>query len=100
MAIAFAEQGNLLSPSMANEPVKTYAPGSVERESLTRALALQSAEPIELPLVIGGQAIRTRRQLPVVLPHSHAHVLGEAHQAGTEQVTCAIAATKRAWHGW
>ena len=100
MAIAFAEQGNLQPPAIMNEAVKTYAPGSPERASLAATLARLSAEPIELPLVIGGQAVRTRRPVPVVMPHNHAHVLGEAHQAGAEQVTCAIAAANRAWHGW
>src|ERR1700686_3798981 len=100
MAIAFAEQGHLQPPAILNEPVKTYAPGSPERASLAATLTSMSAEPVELPLVIAGQAVRTGRTLPVTMPHRHAHILGQAQQAGADEVQTAITAANRAWRGW
>ena len=48
-------------PTPLNEPVKGYAPGSLERASLKKKLAEMSAEKIEIPLVIDGKDVRTSK---------------------------------------
>jgi 1-pyrroline-5-carboxylate dehydrogenase len=83
-----------------NEPVKDYAPGSPERVALKAELARMSGERIELPLVIGGREVRTGRLETAVMPHDHAHVLGDAHLAGPAEVRAAIDAAARAWPEW
>ena len=40
-------------PLPINEPVLNYAPGSVERASLKKALAELKKKPIEIPMYIG-----------------------------------------------
>ena len=73
-------------PVPVNEPVKGYAPGSPERASLKATLARMSAETIEMPLVIDGKDVRTGKLGQAVMPHRHAHVLGDFHQGGEADV--------------
>jgi 1-pyrroline-5-carboxylate dehydrogenase len=90
-------------PPPANEPVRAYAPGSADRASLKARLAAMAAEKIEIPLVIGGQDVRTGDCAPVVMPHDHGHLLGHYHKARSEQVLQAIDAARaahREWSGW
>ena len=42
-------------PHPANEPVKSYAPGSPERASIRRRLDEMLGEEVEIPVVIGGR---------------------------------------------
>ena len=65
-------------PTPVNEPVKSYAPGSPERASLTATLEDMASRTVEMPLVIGGQDVRTGNTGKAVMPHRHAHVLGVA----------------------
>ena len=83
-----------------NEPVRDYAPGSPERESLQRRLAELSGERVEIPLVIGGKDVRTGATKPAVAPHDKDHVLADVHQGTSEHVTEAIDAAAAAAHDW
>jgi 1-pyrroline-5-carboxylate dehydrogenase len=87
-------------PVPVNEPVKAYAPGSPERASLKAKLAQMSAQKIEMPLVIDGKDVRTGKLGHSVMPHRHAHVLGDFHQGGEADVQSAIAAAQRAQKDW
>ncbi len=90
-------------PVPVNEPVRAYAPGAAERASLKARLDVMAGETVEIPIVIGGRAIRTGRTLPVVMPHDHRHVLGQCHQASPEHVRQAIDAAMiahREWSAW
>jgi 1-pyrroline-5-carboxylate dehydrogenase len=88
------------APVPVNEPVKGYAPGSPERASLKATLARMSAEKVEMPLVIDGKDVRTGKLGQAVMPHRHAHVLGDFHQGGEADVQSAIAAALRAQKDW
>ena len=72
-------------PPPANEPVRSYAPGSPERARLKQRLDAMARERIDVPLVIGGRAVRTGDTAQAVMPHAHAHVLADWHKAGREQ---------------
>ena len=87
-------------PAPVNEPVQSYAPGSPERASLKRRLAEMVNEQIEVPLVIGGQAVRTGKTGRSVSPHDHARTLAVYHQAGRKEIEQAIAAATEAWREW
>jgi 1-pyrroline-5-carboxylate dehydrogenase len=87
-------------PIPVNERVREYFPGSAERASLAAALERMSGERIEMPLFIDGREVRTGRLRSAVMPHDHAHVLGDAHLAEAEQVHQAIAAAKEAAAQW
>src|SRR5579875_3745190 len=88
-------------PPPHNEPVRTYAPGSAERDSLAGELKTMAAAPAELTLAIGG----TRRmaggaRFDVVAPHHHRLVLGHGAQATAADVEAAVAAALAAAPGW
>ena len=87
-------------PTPVNEPVKSYAPGSAERASLKATLAELSSQAVEMPLVIDGKDVRTGKLGKAVMPHRHAHVLGEFHQGGAAEVQSAIDAALRAQKDW
>lgn len=87
-------------PTPVNEPVKSYAPGSPERASLQAKLGELSASKTEMPLVIDGKDVRTGRLGQAVMPHRHAHVLGDFHQGGAAEVKSAIDAALRAQRDW
>ncbi|HET8607568.1 MAG TPA: L-glutamate gamma-semialdehyde dehydrogenase [Gaiellaceae bacterium] len=87
-------------PPVRNEPVRDYAPGSPERESLQRRVEQMRGERIEIPLVIGGQDVRTGSTREAVMPHAREHVLADVHQGGEAEVQRAIGAAAKAWQDW
>jgi len=87
-------------PVPVNEPVKDYAPGSPERESLKERLEQMLDEEVEIPVVVGGEEIRTGNVQPVVCPHDHQHRLGVCHQVDERTVERAVEASQDAWHEW
>ncbi|MEU7764489.1 L-glutamate gamma-semialdehyde dehydrogenase [Nocardia sp. NPDC049190] len=88
-------------PTPGNEPVHSYAPGSPEREILLGQLAELSAEPVDVPLVIGGKhrpGIGERHD--IVAPHRYRHVLGTYTDTTHSEADGAIDAALAAAPGW
>ena len=88
------------TPTPINEPVLSYAPGTEEREELKAELEAQASAVVEIPLVIGGDDVRTGDTVDVVMPHDHGHVLAHVHQAGPEEVRRAVEAANEAHGQW
>ena len=87
-------------PHPVNEPVKSYAPGSPERASLSAKVREMAGQKIEIPLVIGGKEIRTGKMGKAVMPHDHGHVLAEVHLGGEAEVKLAVEAAAKAKAEW
>jgi len=90
-------------PPPVNEPVKSYAPGSPEKQALKARLASMAKERVDIPIIIGGQEIRTGGTAQSVMPHDHRHVLADYHRATPQHVEQAIAASRNAaadWANW
>lgn len=83
-----------------NEPVKAYLPGSPERASLKKELERQSAQVVQVPMIIGGKEVWTERKTKAVMPHDHAHVIAEAASGGEKELRDAIAAALAARKAW
>ncbi len=83
-----------------NEPVKAYLPGSPERASLKKELERQSAQVVQVPMIIGGKEVWTERKTKAVMPHDHAHVIAEAASGGEKELKDAIAAALVARKAW
>ena len=83
-----------------NEPVKSYAADSPERANLQAKYDEMAAQTIEIPLIIGGQEIRTDDTENCVMPHDHQHVLATYHKAGETEANLAIDAAMKAWKIW
>jgi 1-pyrroline-5-carboxylate dehydrogenase len=87
-------------PPARNEPVLDYAPGSPEREELRVRLEQMKGQQLEIPVVIGGEEIRTGDTFEAVMPHDKDHVLATVHKAGPAEVEKAISASAEAWEDW
>ncbi|MFG0329772.1 MAG: L-glutamate gamma-semialdehyde dehydrogenase [Phycisphaerales bacterium] len=87
-------------PEPVNEPVLGYAPGSPERATLKAELRQIAGESLEIPLIIGGEEVRTGTTQKVVAPHDHQTQLAVAHLAGPDEVDRAIKASLDARRMW
>src|SRR3989304_5629167 len=87
-------------PQPVNEPIKLYKPGSTEREELKKKLSELKSKQIEVPLIIGGEEVKTGNTEEMRIPHNHKHVLGVYHKAGKKEVEMAIEAALEARKEW
>lgn len=87
-------------PQITNEPVKTYAPGSPERAALKARIEELKNTVVDLPMIIGGQEVRTGKLNDIRPPHDHAHLLGHYHQGDATHVQMAIDAALKAKPAW
>src|SRR3954471_22745547 len=95
-----AGPGLFRPPPPENEPVKSYAPGTPEREELRLRLQELKSKQIEAPMVIGGEEVRTGDTFESVMPHDKDHVLAEVHKGDARHVEQAIKAAADAWEDW
>jgi 1-pyrroline-5-carboxylate dehydrogenase len=87
-------------PTPTNEPVRSYAPGSPERDELQDRLRAMTAERIAIPNVIGGEDVTTGATFEAVMPHRKSHVLADVSRGGPAEVERAIKAAATAWEHW
>ena len=95
--------GTIRVPPAVNEPVLSYAPGTPERAGLKAALRRISDQDADIPVIIGGEEIRTGRTHPLLAPHDRGLRLGVWHEAGANEARRAIASTleaRREWASW
>ncbi|MDJ0782306.1 MAG: L-glutamate gamma-semialdehyde dehydrogenase [Desulfosarcinaceae bacterium] len=83
-----------------NEPILSYAPGTSERAAITKRLGELRSEAIEIPLIIGGEEVRTGQFAECRVPHDHGHVLAKYHLAGEKEIAQAVTAAEKAADGW
>lgn len=77
-------------PVAVNEPVKSYAKGSQEREEVLAKYKQMYDSKVEVPLYIGAEEIKTGDTGTMHPPHDHQHTLGVYHKATKEHVQKAI----------
>ena len=77
-------------PKAVNEPVKSYAVGSKERELVASTYKEMWNSKIEVPLYIGDQEIKTGNTRNMSAPHDHKHIVGTYHLAEKSHITQAI----------
>ncbi len=87
-------------PFAENEPVKSYAPGTPERESLKKALKEARSKQVDVPMYIGADEVKTGNTKPLNPPHDHQHVLGHFHEGDASHVEQAIKAALAAKEQW
>ncbi len=92
--------GHFIYDKPANEPVLNYAPGSNETKNLQAALKRLKSEKRDIPMYIGGQEVRTGKEVTMHPPHETTHLLGSYHQGGAEHVEAAIKAALDAKEEW
>ncbi|TAI46815.1 L-glutamate gamma-semialdehyde dehydrogenase [Flagellimonas allohymeniacidonis] len=87
-------------PTAYNEPIKSYAPGTPEREEVLQQYKAYYNAKVEVPLYIGAQQVKTGNTKPMSPPHEHQHVVGHYHIADKKQVEEAIATGLAAREQW
>jgi 1-pyrroline-5-carboxylate dehydrogenase len=87
-------------PTAYNEPVKSYAPGSTERELTLASFKEQYNQQVDIPLYIGGEEIRTGNTKNLFPPFDHKHKLGVYHQADKNLIEKAISTALEAKKKW
>lgn len=87
-------------PDVKNEPVKSYSPGSPERTALKQKLDELNKGGLDLPMIIGGEEVRTGNLHDIRPPHNHRHLLGHYHQGDKSHVEMAINAALKAKPAW
>jgi 1-pyrroline-5-carboxylate dehydrogenase len=92
--------GTFSYPMPVNEPVLSYAPGSNERAALKKALIAAKQKAIDIPMYIGGKAVKTGKKVAIHPPHEIAHTLGHFHAGEEKHVTQAIEAALKARQAW
>lgn len=87
-------------PLPANEPVLQYGPGSQEKIALKKTLADLKKKAIEIPMYIGGKAVKTGNKVAIHPPHETSHTLGYFHKGDEKHVKQAIDAALKAKEAW
>ena len=87
-------------PKAVNEPVKSYAPGTPEREEVLLTYKDLYNSNMEVPLYIGSEAIKTGDTADIRPPHDHKHKVGTYHLAKKKHVEQAIDEALKAREKW
>ena len=88
-------------PAPVNEPNLMYAPGSPERTALETELAKLERKQHDFKAHIGGRRRSGGgREITVVQPHDHQHVLGVLKNSTTTDAEAAVKAAAKAAPDW
>jgi len=87
-------------PVAINEPVKSYKPGSTEREEVLTTYKAMLKETLEVPMYINGKYVKSGNTQTMSPPHDHQYILGSYHTAEKAHVETAIATALEARKSW
>jgi 1-pyrroline-5-carboxylate dehydrogenase len=87
-------------PLPVNEPVLNYAPGSPEKLAIKKVLAELKKKELDIPMYIGGRAVRTGNRVAIHPPHERQHTLGYFHAGDASHVQLAIQSALKAKESW
>ena len=87
-------------PPAHNEPIKSYAPGTPEREEVLLTYKDLFNQKADIPLYIGAEEIRTKNTATMHPPHDHKHNLGVYHLAEKKHIEKAISEALEARKKW
>lgn len=87
-------------PKALNEVVKSYAPGTKEREEISIAFKNLYNSTVDIPLYIGSEEIKTGDTQRLFPPFDHQHTLGHYHQADKPLIEKAISTALEARTKW
>jgi 1-pyrroline-5-carboxylate dehydrogenase len=88
-------------PTPINEVVRSYAPGTKDREDLLNTYRqMYQQAPIDVPMYIGSERVVTSNKKTMSPPHDHAKVLGHFNYGDASHVERAIAEALKAREKW
>ena len=82
------------------EPVKSYAPGSVERKEVLDEYQKMLNNTIDIPMYIGNKEVFTKDKRNISPPHDHKNIVGTFNYGGEKEVNEAIEAALNAREKW
>ncbi|TVQ79112.1 MAG: L-glutamate gamma-semialdehyde dehydrogenase [Flavobacteriales bacterium] len=93
-------KGTFKLPPIDNEPIRSYAPGTTDREGLQKTYDAMWREQLDIPMFINGEEVRTGDTQRVIPPHDHKHNVGQYHLGTDEHVNQAIKTALDAKEEW
>jgi 1-pyrroline-5-carboxylate dehydrogenase len=87
-------------PTAFNEPIKSYAPGTPERDAVLKQYKSYYNGTVDVPMYIGKKKVKSGRTKPMSPPHDHKHKVGMYHVANKSHVTDAIESALKARTAW
>lgn len=88
------------TPTPINEVVRSYAPGTSDRQLIKAALAEAKSKAYDIPMIINGKEVRTDNLVDLHPPHETKHTLGHYHKGDESHVKLAIEAALAAKDKW
>ncbi|HQW97010.1 MAG TPA: L-glutamate gamma-semialdehyde dehydrogenase, partial [Saprospiraceae bacterium] len=88
------------TPTPINEVVRSYAPGTSDRQLIKAALAEAKSKAYDIPMIINGKEVRTDNLVDLHPPHETKHTLGHYHKGDESHVKAAIEAALAAKDKW
>jgi len=96
----FMSNAYFFVPETDNEIPLMYEPGTPERDALKKTIKELQSKEIEIPLIIGGKAVKTGNIVEIRPPHNLGKKLGVYHRAGEKEIKMAIDAALEARKEW
>tara|TARA_B100001250_G_scaffold414400_1_gene452529 strand:- start:4909 stop:6543 length:1635 start_codon:yes stop_codon:yes gene_type:complete len=94
-------ENNISKPPIVKcEPVKSYAPGTRERVELMEEYQKGISKITEIPMLINGKSIKSKKIKKISPPHNHQHIVGEYYEGNSEHINNAIKAALNAKSDW
>ncbi|RMD94063.1 MAG: L-glutamate gamma-semialdehyde dehydrogenase [Calditrichaeota bacterium] len=90
----------MAKPGNEMDVILKYSSGTPERKKLLDEIEKMKSSTEEIPLIIGGEEVRTNQTIEVKAPHDHQVVLARAHLAGEAELKKAIEAALSAHETW
>ena len=82
------------------EPVKSYAPNSIERTELQAEYKKAMNKVVEIPMWINGKHIKSKKKKAIDPPHNHKHIVAHYYEGNSTHVNNAKKAAIKAKSKW
>lgn len=87
-------------PPAVNEPIKSYAPGTPEREEVLLTYKDLFNTKVDIPMYIDGKEVRSDKTQKITVPHDIKHDVGQYHLAKKKNIEDAISSALEARKKW
>ena len=94
-------KNNISTPPIPScEPVKSYAPGTIERETVIKEYQKTINQIVDIPMWINGKNIKSKKIKKISPPHDHQRIVGQYYEGNAEHVHIAIKSALKAKSNW
>ena len=87
-------------PKAKNEVVKSYIPGSKERDEIQKTYKEMINSFTEVPMYINGKDVKSEKKKQIRPPHDHQNIVGEYYIAESKHIDDAIESALAAKKNW